>query len=180
MKNKILAIAISFLLAVNAFATDQIVDVILYNDTLYYIYSRNLLEARDYPLAPLINKLYAQDSISRQKADSLIKGGYSWNLRGYYAEWEIRNDSLILNSIKHPSSPPEDVPLSFLFEERDVANGVLADWYSGRLHITHRNTYDAYFGNFVATFIIHHGCIIAVRENGQWRRWEAVGQGMDG
>jgi hypothetical protein len=172
MQYKILAIVISLLIAESAFATDQVLDVIIYKDTLYYIHSKNILDAQDYPLEPLINKLFVQDSIGRQKVDSLMKC-YHWNLRGYCAEWEIRNDSLILNSIKHPSSHPENVPLSFLFEDKDVKNGVFADWYSGILRVINIVPYHSIYNtDIVVAFLIQNGCIIAVRENKKWKKRE--------
>jgi hypothetical protein len=170
MKNKILAIVILFLFAVKAFATDQVLDVIIYNDTLYYIHSKNILEARDYPLDPLIWKLFSQDSIGRQKINSLTKST-RWNLRGYCAEWEIRNDSLILNRIMHPGISSDTVPLSFLFEEKDIKNGVLADWYSGILRVINIKKYHSeYSEDIVVAFLIQNGCIIATRKNKKWEK----------
>ena len=131
-----------------SFATEQAYDVITHNDTVYVIYSLNILEARDYPFEPYIG-IFLKDTLNQHKFDKFNSIGADgnpsssyiihflkstgWCLRGYVGNWEIQNDSLILKSIT--SGLGKKIDLDYLFENRDTRNGVLADWYSGILRV---------------------------------------------
>ena len=159
MKSKIgFLFFLSLLFVSKSFETEQVHDRIVYNDTTYIIYSRNLLEASDYPLEPLIWKLY-RDTLTRHKLD-LFKHP-SWCLRGYMAEWEIRNDSLMLIKLKNGHG--EEINLDSFFEDRNTKNGVFADWYNfGSLRvIPYGPPYNWYDIKFIAyVFRVHNGIVI--------------------
>ena len=158
-----------------SFATEQVYDTIVYNDTVYVIYSRNLLEAKDYPFEPYIN-IFLKDTLNQHKFDKLTRhdgndeistgyiihfiGSTRWCLRGYIGNWVIQNDSLILKSITSGSG--KEIDLDYLFENRDTKNGVLADWYSGILRVipSTESYYNIYFGKSIAyIFVIENGIV---------------------
>jgi len=146
-------------------ATDQVYDSVVYNDTTYVIYSRNILEARDYPFDPLIWKFY-KDTLTRYKVEYPIMAATNYCLRGYMAEWKIKNDSLLLKNLKNGSG--EEINLNYLFENRETENGVLADWFSGILRVipvveSYYNWYDTKFITYI--FVVKNGIII-----GQYKR----------
>ena len=166
MKLKIGFIFVFSIWITKALATDQIYDVISYNDSTYLIFSRNILEARDYPLDPLIWQLY-KNTLSRHKADSII-ACTNWCSRGYFADWEIRNDSLILKSIKNGApNNPRKINLNYIFEDRNTQNGVLADWFSGILRIMYIKPFVSKYKEVIAyNFIIENGIVkIKAKQN---------------
>ena len=161
MKLKIGFIFVFSIWITKALATDQIYDVISYNDSTYLIFSRNIFVANNYPLRPLIQQLY-EDTLSRHKVDSII-GATRWCTRGYFADWEIRNDSLILKNIERSSSNsnnPRIINLNYIFEDRNIQNGVFADWFSGLLEIMYIEPFVSKYKEVIAyIFIIENGTI---------------------
>jgi len=158
-------------------ATEQSMDVMIYNDSISFIFAENLIESpiRGYPLEDFIWKYYFVDSTKREAIDEM-KSAYRWCLRGYIAIWEIRNDSLFLMEISYKPTviayiqgePANSFPLQRLFSDRDVTNGVFADWFSGRIFTVmyHRNyppLSDDYWENKRKTFGIKDGKVIVVR-----------------
>ena len=165
-----------FSISNTAFATEQSMDMLIYNDSISYIFSENLIESpiRGYPLEDFIWKQYA-DSTQREVIDEMTKA-YRWCIRGYIAKWEIRNDSLFLTEISYfptvtayvQGKPADSFPLERLFPDRDVANGVFADWFSGRIFtvVNHSNyppLSDDYWENKRKIFGIIEGKLIGVR-----------------
>jgi len=158
------------------FATEQSMDIVIYNDSVSFIFAENLIESpiRGYPLEDFIWKQYT-DSTKREVINEMIKV-YRWCLRGYIAKWEIRNDSLFLMEISYKPTvtayvqgePANSFPLQRLFPDRDVTNGVFADWFSGRIftvmyHSNYPPLRDDYWENKRKTFGIIDGKIIGVR-----------------
>ena len=158
------------------FATEQSMDMLIYNDSISYIFSENLISGpiRGYPLEDFIQKQYA-DSARKKAIDEMIKT-YRWCIRGYIAKWEIRNDSLFLTEISYfptvtayvQGKSADSFPLARLFPDRDVTNGVFADWFSGRIftvmyHSNYPPLSDDYWENKRKTFGIIEGKLIRVR-----------------
>ena len=167
---------VSSLISNTVFATEQSMDVLIYNDSTSYIFSENLHSSpiRGYPLENFIQKQYA-DSTKREAINEMTKV-YRWCLRGYIAKWEIRNDSLFLTRISYlptvtayvQSKPADSFPLEKLFPDRDVTNGVFADWFSGRIftvmyHSNYPPLSDDYWENKRKMLAIIEGKLIAIR-----------------
>ena len=90
-----------------SFASDQVYDIIAYNDTSYVIYSRNILDAKDYPFDPYI-WAFLEDTLNQHKFDKFsgigadgnpsssytihFLGSSHWCLRGYIGNWDIRKN----------------------------------------------------------------------------------------
>jgi|GEM_PF-5179654 len=157
-------------------ATEQSMDMLIYNDSISYIFSENLFASpvRGYPLEDFIQKQYA-DTTQREVIDEMIKC-YRWCLRGYIAKWEIRNDSLFLIEISYiptviayvQGKLADSFPLERLFPDRDVSNGVFADWFSGRIftvmnHSSYPHISDDYWENKRKTFGLSRGKLVRVR-----------------
>ena len=173
----LLGCLVLFLINSNAFATEQSMDMLIYNDSISYIFAENLISSpiRGYPLETFIWKQYS-DSIQKKVIDEMLKS-YRWCLRGYIAKWEIRSDSLFLMEISYfptvtayvQGSPADSFPLERLFPDRDVTNGVFADWFSGRVFTIAYQSYpyppidDDYWKNKRKTFGIIDGKLIGVR-----------------
>jgi hypothetical protein len=152
-------------------------DILIHNDSVSYIFSENLISGyrpiRGYPLEDF---LWKQDLDSTQKKVNmeLIKA-YRWCLRGYIAKWKIRNDSLFLVEIFYEPTvtayvqdkPANSFPLHELFPDRDVTNGVFADWFSGIIiTVMYQSNYppfeDDYWRNKRKVFGIIDGRLIRV------------------
>lgn len=158
-------------------ATEQSMDVIIYNDSVSFLFSENLIESpiRGYPLEEFIWEHYFTDSTKRKLVDEMIKP-YSWCLRGYIATWKIRNDSLFLMEISYiprvaayvKGKPADSYPLGKLFSGRDVVNGVFANWFSGRIftvmyHRSYLPLRDDYWENQRKTFVVMEGKLLGIR-----------------
>jgi len=144
----VIVLFLSLWITNKSFATEQVYDTILYNDTIFEIFSDNILQANDYPFASYI-PIFLKDTLNQHKFDKFSSigaddnpsssyiihflGSTRWCLRGYIGSWEIRNDSLILNSITDGAF--QKIDLDYLFEGRNTENGVFADWYSGFLRV---------------------------------------------
>ena len=121
------------------FASGRANDGLLYDGVFYTIFYNYDLQAfgGGYPLEPLIRE-WRSDSLRKHKLDA-FEFGVTWMRNGYVADWEIRNDSLILNRVwTGHFARPHQISLDFLFPDRDTENGVFADWFSGRLFLTTR------------------------------------------
>ena len=180
LKIKYLLICLGLsLISNNVSATEQMMDVLIYDDSVSYIFSENLISSY-HPIRelPLENYLWTQyaDSTKEKVIDEMLKS-YRWCLRGYIATWEIRNDSLFLIGISYSPTmvtaymeekPSDSFPLQKLFPDRNVTNGVFADWFSGRIFtVMHHRTYpplnNEYWKNKRKTFAIIDGKILGVR-----------------
>ena len=180
LKIKCLLICLGLsLISNNVSATEQMMDALIYNDSVSYIFSENLISGyrpiRELPLENYLWKQYA-DSTKREVIDEMLKS-YRWCLRGYIATWEIRSDSLFLIRISYyptmvtayiEGKPSDSFPLQKLFPDQNVTNGVFADWFSGRIFtVAYHRTYpplnDEDWANKRKTFVIMDGKILGVR-----------------
>lgn len=140
------------MLAMSVHATEQAMDKLTYNDSASYIFSEELISdshpIKGYPLEYL---LWNQNGDSTQKIinEDVIRV-YRWCLRGYIANWEIRNDSLFLIEIYYKpmvtafieTESKDSYPLQKLFPTRSVTNEIYADWYSGIIStVSYQSTY---------------------------------------
>lgn len=156
-------------------ATEQAMDVLIHKDSVFYIFSENLISSsrpiRGYPLETFIWREF-NDTASWEVKTEMLKV-YRWCQRGYIAKWEIRNDSLFLVKISYvptvtayvESKPADSFPLERLFPGRDVTNGVFADWFSDRIRtVTYPQTYPPYRDDYWAgrrkIFIIVEGLLL--------------------
>lgn len=138
---------------ISAFATDQSMDVMIYNDSVSFLFASNLLGFDHRPIRgyPLDNFLYRQDTDSiQEKVNREVTKCYRWCMRGYIAKWEVRNDSLFLLEISYmptvtayvEAEPESSFPLQRLFPDRKVTNGVFAYWYTGIINtVLHQSVY---------------------------------------
>ena len=166
------------LISNNAFATEQSMDILIYNDSVSYLFSENLVTdsppIRGYPLEYFIWR-EPNDTIAWKVKREMLKS-YRWCMRGYIAKWEIRSDSLFLIEISYfptvtayvQGRPADSFPLERLFPDRNVTNGVFADWFSGRVftvmyHSNYPPISDDYWENKRKTFGIIDGKLIGVR-----------------
>jgi hypothetical protein len=129
---------------ISAYATDQAMDILIYNDTVSYIFSEELISdyhpIRGYPLEYYLWKPN-RDSVHMKLVDEVFKP-YRWCMRGYIAKWKIRNDSLFLIEIFYKptvtayveAKPADSFPLQKLFPQKNVVNEVYADWYTGLIN----------------------------------------------
>lgn len=162
----------------NSFATEQAMDIMIYRDSLSFLFARDLVTdsppIRGYPLEYFIWKDY-DDKASWKVKEEMLKS-YRWCMRGYIATWEMRNDSLFLMAISYgptvtafvQGKPADSFPLEKLFPDRDVTNGVFADWFTGFINtVIYHSTYppidDAYWENKRKTFVVSQGKLIGVR-----------------
>lgn len=141
MKIKEIFCVIILMFNINVYATEQAMDILVYNDSISYIFSSDLHSdfrpIKGYPLESIIWKS-DKDSVQEKVIKDMLKC-YRWCMRGYIAKWKIRNDSLFLTEISyHPTvtayietEPPIPFQLQRLFPERNVANEVYADWFTG-------------------------------------------------
>jgi hypothetical protein len=144
-----------FFIGGNLYATDQALDVLIINDTTWYIYSSDLYSdlhpILGYPLETYIYRV-DKDSSQNEAVDDMLKC-YRWCVRGYIAKWEIINDSLFLKEISYfptvtaymESEPSDTFPLNRLFPKKDTGNGVFAEWYAGLIRtVIYNSTYPSY------------------------------------
>lgn len=150
---KKISVVLLLMININAFATDQAMDILIYNDSVSYIYSSDLISdyrpIKGYPLEYYLWKPN-NDSIQNKLNREVIKC-YRWCIRGYIAKWKIRNDSLFLTEISYfptvtayvEAEPANSFPLQRLFPDRKITNNeVYADWYSGIIYtVMHHSTY---------------------------------------
>jgi hypothetical protein len=152
-------------------------DVLIYNDSVSFLFSSLVTAShpiQGYPLEYFIWSNY-DDTASWKVKEEMMKP-YRWCMRGYIAGWEIRNDSLFLMKISYEPTltayvqgkPADSFPLQRLFPERDVANGVFADWFSGRFFtVMYEKGYppleDDYWKNKRKTFVIINGKLVGVK-----------------
>lgn len=163
----------------NIYATEQSMDVLIYNDSISYIFSADLYSdfrpIRGYPLEPFIWKT-DNDSVQKKVIKEMLKS-YRWCMRGYIAKWKIRNDSLFLTDISYyptvtaymESEPSNQFPLQRLFPERKVVNEVYADWFTGFLRtVPYQSTYHKFecdeFKGKRKSFFVKDGLIIGIKE----------------
>lgn len=137
---KIIGIAI-LMFNIYAHATEQAMDILIYNDSVSYIFSDELISdyhpIKGYPFEYFLWKPNI-DSVQEKLNQEVLKP-YRWCLRGYIAKWKIRNDSLFLTEIFYKptvtayveTEPANSFSLQRLFPDRKVTNEVYADWYSG-------------------------------------------------
>ena len=82
------------------------------------------------------------------------------NYKGYFATWEIRNDSLFL--IKVQNDDFVEIPLKSLFPESQPMNGLFANWYNGFFKVTTIDSFLSFDKDLVRKGLI----IVATFRNG--------------
>jgi len=112
---KSLVICCVFSLPILALATDQEHDTISFAGEAAFV-----LEC---PLAPLLEKR------SNKMLFDVIRTS---NWKGYEASWEIKGTNLLLTSF-YATRKGDPIEVDFLFPRRNPP--ILADWYSGSLHV---------------------------------------------
>lgn len=140
------------------FKSPQWYDVLFYENKQYYVYSKDIISATDYPFTPVIKKLY-RNPAQKYKIDSLLTCVTSCN-RGYVATWEIQNDSLKLKKLNNFKNGFSQVELDFIFEEQEIQNGVFANWFTGFIRLIE----SPYETDIIHYFIIKDGIVIKTRK----------------
>ncbi len=158
MKRISLFIPLMFLFG-SVFSTPQEPDLLIYkNDTFPLFYS------------------FALDTYFEQKKSTEIVDFYSGSstacYREYLAVWEIRNDSIFLNSIRSCDYERYSVEanLSLTFKEKCINNEVFVDWINDTIMTPYGNfleySIDRYFAlyEFERDFIFEKGILKEVIE----------------
>lgn len=125
-------ISVFILFNLYAFATLQEPDYVYYKRMLLLIDNHGLGEE---------NGNYFPLSVCKYQINwpKRTKGYSTGNVKGYYATWEIRNDSLFL--IKVQNDDYVDIPLKILFPENQTKNGLFANWYNGSFEARTRDSF---------------------------------------
>jgi len=180
MRLKIAIFGLLFLwVSHKSYACAQCRDAIWINDTPYYLLSTVVTSSfRNDPFGQFVT-LFHRDTSNWHRLDFPF-GSSAFRvpvfatprrcLRGFLAHWEIRNDSLFLKELF--SGVGERIAFDFFFEGRDTANGVFADWFTGREFAIQRGDWSILKVAYV--FFVREGIIIGKRRDDRELQWDQI------
>lgn len=117
------------------FATDQIPDIIIYNDIAYYISG---IQDEDFPLFQLLkDETYTSKMKKNYYNEIQLSRGYSSACsRGYQAIWELDKGVIYLKAVLDGFTSEPILDLKKIFGDKMIKKRVRAFWINGSLSIS--------------------------------------------